>query len=42
MGPILHYLGTAEYGPMPPVTVDKPKPRPPVVPDSFMMLTFSG
>ena len=37
----LIYLVTAEYGPKPPATVDKPNPRPPLVPGSFMMLTFA-
>lgn len=35
------YLVTAEYGPKPPATNDKPNPRPPIVPGSFTMLTLS-
>jgi DNA-binding beta-propeller fold protein YncE len=35
------YLVTAEYGPKPPATSDKPNPRPPIIPGSFTMLTLT-
>jgi DNA-binding beta-propeller fold protein YncE len=35
------YLVTAEYGPKPPATGDKPNPRPPIIPGSFTMLTLT-
>jgi YVTN family beta-propeller protein len=35
------YLVTAEYGPKPPATKDKPNPRPPIIPGSFTMLTLT-
>jgi len=36
------YLPTAEFGPMPTATKEQPKPRPPVVPGSFMLLEVSS
>jgi DNA-binding beta-propeller fold protein YncE len=35
------YLVTAEYGPKPPATNDRPNPRPPIIPGSFTMLTLT-
>ena len=35
------YLVTAEYGPRPPATSDKPNPRPPIIPGSFKLLTLT-
>lgn len=35
------YLVTAEYGPKPPATNDKPNPRPPIIPGSFTLLTLA-
>lgn len=35
------YLVTAEYGPKPPATSDKPNPRQPIIPGSFTMLTLT-
>lgn len=32
------YLSSAEYGPMPAPTTDRPNPRPPVIPGSFTIL----
>jgi hypothetical protein len=32
------YLVTAEFGPKPAPTADQPNPRPPVLPDSFVVL----
>ena len=34
------YLVTAAYGPRPAPTADQPRPRPPVLPDSFTLLIF--
>ena len=35
------YLPTADYGPFPAATVEKPKPRPPVLPGTFTVLEVS-
>ncbi len=35
------YLSTAQYGPPPPPTTDRPNPRPAIVPGSFMILEMS-
>ncbi|MBS1797404.1 MAG: YncE family protein [Acidobacteria bacterium] len=34
------YLPTAEFGPPPAPTADRPRPRPTIVPDSFVILVF--
>ncbi len=34
------YLVTAEFGPRPAPTADNPRPRPPMIPDSFVVLVF--
>jgi YVTN family beta-propeller protein len=34
------FLPTAEYGPTPPPTTDQPRPRPPVIPGTFVVLKF--
>jgi DNA-binding beta-propeller fold protein YncE len=34
------YLVTAEFGPTPPPTNENPHPRPPVLPDSFVVLVY--
>ncbi len=34
------FLATAEFGPTPAATPDRPRPRPTIVPDSFMILVF--
>lgn len=34
------YLPTAEYGPTPQPTPDQPRPRPPVLPNTFVVLEF--
>ena len=34
------YLVTAKFGPAPPPTADQPHPRPPVLPDSFVVLVM--
>jgi DNA-binding beta-propeller fold protein YncE len=35
------YLVTAEFGPTPAATADNPRPRPPAIPDSFMLLLLT-
>ena len=35
------YLVTAEFGPRPEPTKDNPRPRPPMLPDSFTVLVFA-
>jgi DNA-binding beta-propeller fold protein YncE len=35
------FLATAEFGPPPPATPEQPRPRPPVVPNSFTILVVS-
>jgi YVTN family beta-propeller protein len=35
------YLVTAEFGPRPEPTADNPRPRPPMLPDSFTVLAFT-
>ncbi|HKM89941.1 MAG TPA: YncE family protein [Candidatus Acidoferrales bacterium] len=35
------YLVTAEFGPRPEPTKDNPRPRPPMLPDSFVVLVFA-
>jgi hypothetical protein len=32
------YLVTAEFGPRPPATADRPHPRPAILPDTFKLL----
>jgi hypothetical protein len=34
------YLVTADFGPRPAATPDNPRPRPAIVPDSFVVLVF--
>lgn len=34
------YLSAAQYGPMPAPTADRPRPRPPVLPNSFVILVY--
>lgn len=34
------YLSTAEYGPTPAPTADRPRPRPPIIPGSFTVLVL--
>jgi DNA-binding beta-propeller fold protein YncE len=36
------YLVTASFGETPPATKEQPKPRPPIVPNSFVLLVFSS
>ena len=38
----LLYLPTAEYGPTPAATADKPRPRPSMIPDSFQILVVGN
>ena len=35
------YLVTAEFGPAPAATAQQPRPRPPMIPDSFTVLIVS-
>jgi DNA-binding beta-propeller fold protein YncE len=35
------YLATAQFGPAPAATAEQPRPRPPIVPDSFVILVVS-
>ncbi|MGC2457292.1 MAG: cytochrome D1 domain-containing protein [Gallionellaceae bacterium] len=35
------YLVTASFGETPPVTIEQPKPRPPIIPNSFVVLVVS-
>src|ERR1700729_2436349 len=35
------YLVTAEFGPTPAASADNPRPRPPAIPDSFMLLLLT-
>jgi hypothetical protein len=35
------YLVTAEFGPTPAATADNPHPRPPAIPDSFLLLLLT-
>lgn len=34
------YLATAQFGPTPAPTADRPRPRPPMIPNSFVILVF--
>lgn len=34
------YLATAEFGPTPAPTADRPRPRPPMIPNSFVILVY--
>jgi hypothetical protein len=34
------YLVTAEFGPAPPATADNPRPRPAILPDTFVLLVY--
>ena len=34
------FLAAAEFGPPPSPTADQPRPRPPMLPDSFTILVF--
>jgi DNA-binding beta-propeller fold protein YncE len=36
------YLPTADFGPVPPVTAENPRPRPPPVPGTFVVLVVQG
>jgi YVTN family beta-propeller protein len=36
------YLPTAKFGPLPPVTPEHPKPRPPILPDSLEILVLTS
>jgi DNA-binding beta-propeller fold protein YncE len=42
LGPSNHnlYLVSADFGPTPPATPEKPRPRPPMVPDTFTLLIY--
>jgi DNA-binding beta-propeller fold protein YncE len=35
------FLPTAEFGPVPPATAENPRPRPPVLPDTFVVLKLT-
>ena len=35
------YLATAQFGPTPAATAEQPRPRPPILPDSFVILVVS-
>jgi hypothetical protein len=43
LDPVTHnvYLVTAEFGPAPAATPDNPRPRPAILPDTFMLLVLS-
>ena len=34
------FIPTAEQGPTPPATAEQPRPRPPVIPDTFVLMQF--
>jgi DNA-binding beta-propeller fold protein YncE len=40
--PVTHsvYTATAEFGPMPEPTTDRPRPRPPILPNTFVVLKY--
>jgi hypothetical protein len=35
------FLVTADYGPPPAPTAENPRPRPPILPDTFVVLVFA-
>jgi DNA-binding beta-propeller fold protein YncE len=43
LDPVTHrvYLVTADFGPTPPATPEHPRPRPPMVPNTFQVLIYS-